>query len=200
LSRRLKPDVYKTEVPGFLLAGHETTTSALSWLLFELACNPEIQSSLRTECRDNPLPSTTSEHSEALNTDEFSSLDKLPFLDAIVRETLRLHSPAPAVQRAAVKDDVIPLARPYVDRDGVMRESITITKGDPMWIPILPVNRSAELWGPDAREWKPERWMKGPGHDGVPDVVKTIPGLWGNLMTFGSGTHSCIGFRFALYE
>jgi cytochrome P450 len=187
------------EVPTFLLAGHDTTTALASWLLFELACSSEAQFSLRAECSANPLPAS-SKNCEPLDATELTILDKLPFLDAIVRETLRLHSPVPGVQRAAAKDDVIPLARPYVDRDGVLRESITINKGDFLWVPILTVNRSAELWGPDAKEWKPERWINGSDHDGVPEAVKSIPGVYSNMMSTFGGIHSCIGFRFALYE
>lgn len=48
--------------------------------------------------------------------DELSSL---PYLDCVIRETLRVHSPVPSTVRVAVKDDVIPLERPFVDRGGM---------------------------------------------------------------------------------
>jgi cytochrome P450 len=190
-----------TEIPTFLLAGHDTTSNLLSWALLELAANPSIQASLREECRANPLPATSQGSVSApLEADELSALDKLPVLDAVIRETLRLRSPVGSAQRAAVKDDVIPLARPYVDRDGVVQESIKIKQGDNLYVPIILVNRLTELWGPDANEWKPERWMHGSQHAGVPEAVKGIPGVWGNMLTFLGGSRGCIGFRFALYE
>jgi cytochrome P450 len=127
-------------------------------------------------------------------------LDKLPWLDAVVRETLRLDAPVPGINRSAVKSEMLPLSRPYVDQDGVLHESIAISEGDSLWIPLMVVNRSVELWGPDAKEWKPERWIDGSGHDGVPEAVKIIPGVYSNTMSFFGGIHSCIGFRFALYE
>jgi cytochrome P450 len=104
------------------------------------------------------------------------------------------------INRTAVQSDVLPLSRPYVDRDGVLHESIAISKGDSLWIPTLAVNCSVELWGPDAKEWKPERWINGSDHAGVPEAVKSIPGVYSNVMSFFGGIHSCIGFRFALYE
>lgn len=45
-------------------------------------------------------------------------LNALPYLDAVVRETLRLYTPIPSIPRVAVKDDIIPLDKPVVDRNG----------------------------------------------------------------------------------
>lgn len=84
-----------------------------------------------------------------------------------------------------------------------------------MMIPIADINRSKALWGEDASEFKyvknmvppfgafyfadthmirPERW------DAVPEAVQSIPGVWGNLLTFLGGPHACIGYRFSLVE
>jgi cytochrome P450 len=76
-----------------------------------------------------------------------------------------------------------------------------MTKGDQLFIPMVLINRLEELWGPDAAQWRPQRWLAGsnaPG--GVPEAVRGVPGIWGNVMTFLGGPHSCIGFKFALYE
>lgn len=51
-------------------------------------------------------------------------LDKLPYLDKIVKEVLRIHAPVAGTRRLATKDDVIPLETPFVDRNGVERDSI----------------------------------------------------------------------------
>lgn len=53
-----------------------------------------------------------------------AALDKLPLLDAVVRETLRLHAPVAETFRVATKDDVIPTSLPYVDAEGVEHSSI----------------------------------------------------------------------------
>jgi hypothetical protein len=192
-------DIYFIEIPTFFLAGHETTSSLMAWILFELGApeNAALQVALRAECRSLTLP-TSATDSTPLETPELAALDKLPLLDAIVRETLRLHSPISSSLRSAVADDVIPLSKPYVDRAGVLRDSINVSKGDGVYVPISIINRSVELWGSDAGQWKPERWMD--GGKGVPTAVKAVPGVWGNVMTFLGGAHACIGYRFTLYE
>jgi cytochrome P450 len=188
-----------TEIPTFLLAGHETTSNLMTWVLLQLAFNPSVQTALREECRANPLP-TSSHDSDPLDAADLSALDKLPLLDAVIRETLRQCSPVTSVGRAAVKDDIIPLAKSFVDCDGIIRDSIHIKKGDALYIPIKVINNSVDLWGPDAEEWKPERWMPGHEHPGVPTTVKGIPGVWGNMLSFLGGGRACIGFRFSIYE
>ena len=56
------------------------------------------------------------------------------------------------------------------------------------------MNRSTKLWGPDAAEFRPERW------ESLPEDVSSIPGVWGHLMTFIGGPRACIGYRFSLVE
>lgn len=94
------------------MAGHETTSTGTTWALFALTQNPEAQRLLRAElqaCGDAP---------------SMDELQALPYLDAVVREVLRLHSPVPMSGRVATQDDVLPLAKPIVDRHGVSRTEI----------------------------------------------------------------------------
>jgi hypothetical protein len=51
-------------------------------------------------------------------------LSALPYLDAVVRETLRVHSPVPSTIRVAMEDDVIPLSTPFVDKNGHTQHGI----------------------------------------------------------------------------
>jgi len=59
---------------------------------------------------------------------------------------------------------------------------------------ILSVNRSEEIWGPDAKEFNPDRFT----HAGIPR--KHVAGVYGNLLTFLGGARNCIGYRFAIAE
>lgn len=54
----------------------------------------------------------------------YDELNALPYLDAVVRETLRLYAPVAATSRTSPEDCVIPLAEPIVDRKGVKRTEI----------------------------------------------------------------------------
>jgi cytochrome P450 len=114
---------------------------------------PELQIRLRSELASVPLPSSTRDTSP-LSQEELSALDRLPLLDAIVRETLRVHPPVPGTMRVAVRDDVIPVSKPYIDKYGKLHDTIRISKGEHVIIPMLVMNRLKEIWGEDAHEWK----------------------------------------------
>ena len=122
------------EIPTFLIAGHETTSAALTWTLFGLSANLEAQRKLREELL-------------SLNTDSptMDDLKSLKYLDMVVRESLRLWSPISSSKRVAVKDVLIPL------RDGRV---VKLNKGDEVRIPIHPMNTAKEVWGEDAAEFK----------------------------------------------
>jgi cytochrome P450 len=59
-----------------------------------------------------------------LTAEELSTLDKLPVLDSVIKETLRLDSPVSDTIRQAMKDDIIPTTRPYIDAHGIEHDSI----------------------------------------------------------------------------
>ncbi|KAK6981160.1 cytochrome P450 [Favolaschia claudopus] len=182
-SQRLSDDDVLAQVPTFLVAGHETTSTAASWTVFELAKNKAIQTRLRNELL-------------SLDTDSPSmdELNSLRYLDCVVRETLRANSPVPIILRIAMRDDVIPLGTPYTDRDGVVHDKLEIRKGQWIIMPILAVNRDPEIWGADALKYIPERWER------TPSISTSIPGVWSQLLTFIGGPRACIGFRFSILE
>ena len=88
-------------------------STATTWALFALSAAPQVQSKLRDE-----LLTVSSDN---VSMDE---LNALPYLDAVVRETLRVHAPVPSTLRVAVEDDVLPLSTPVTDRNGKVYESI----------------------------------------------------------------------------
>ncbi|KAJ7275844.1 cytochrome P450 [Mycena rebaudengoi] len=137
------------EVPTFLVAGHETTSTAAAWALFALTQNVAVQKRLRDELLTG---------------------------------------------RIAMREDVIPLKTPYTDVNGAAHESVRILKGQELLIPIFAVNRDQDIWGPDALDFKPERW------EASTPISNSIPGVWGHMLTFLGGPRGCIGYRFALVE
>ncbi|KAF7351552.1 hypothetical protein MSAN_01587700 [Mycena sanguinolenta] len=140
-------------------------STAATWALFELATNPEIQTRLRNELLavDNDNPS-------------MDELNALPYLDCVVRETLRAHAPVPITFRVATRDDVIPLESPYTDRNGTVHETLMLRKGQTIVLPILALNRDPAIWGRTAHQFIPERWESA--------VSTPIPGLWSQMLTF----------------
>ncbi|KNZ77019.1 Secologanin synthase [Termitomyces sp. J132] len=181
--QRMSDQDVLAQIPTFLVAGHETTSTGTTWALYALTQDKAVQNKLREELfsvdTDNPT---------------MDQLNALPYLDMVVRETLRVHSPVPSTIRIAVKDDLLPLGHPITDRKGVVHNFIKVTKGQMLFIPILAINRDKSIWGEDAAEFRPERW------EHVPEAAANVPGVWGNMLTFLGGPRACIGYRFSLVE
>ena len=76
------------------------------------------------------------------------------------------------------EDIVMPLSQPIRGLDGTLISEIAVPKGTIVLIGMLASNRNPQLWGPDAEEWKPERWL----HP-LPEAVKEahIPGVYSHL-------------------
>jgi len=182
-SQKMDDNETLAQISTFLIAGHETTSSAVTWSLFALSTNKDVQKKLRDELLSYTSPRP--------NMDE---LNAIPYLDMFVREVLRFHAPVSGTIRMADEDDEIPVERAYRDVDGTLRTSIRIKKGDGVFIPIKTVNRNTVLWGPDANLFRPERW------ETVPEAAARIPGVWAHLMTFLAGPRACIGYRFSIIE
>ncbi|KAI0058332.1 cytochrome P450 [Artomyces pyxidatus] len=180
---RMNDEEILAQVPTFLVAGHETTSTGVAWTMFALAGHPDIQAKLRAEVCAFPT-----------DRPSMDELNAMTYLDCVVREALRLHSPVGNTERVATQDTVIPVSTPFIDRNGVPRHEIRLAKGDVIFIPIREINRSEELWGEDANEFKPERWID------IPEATRSIPGVWGNMLTFLAGPHACIGYRFSIIE
>lgn len=119
-------------------------------------------------------------------------LNSLTTLDHVLREVLRLYAPVTALQREVSEDTTIPLGTPVIDKNGVARTEIPVAKGDQVYFPIRIMNRSVDIWGEDAQEFRPSRWGQP-----IPEAAQGLPGVYSNLATFGAGAHACIGFRYA---
>ncbi|KAI0713903.1 cytochrome P450 [Earliella scabrosa] len=186
---KLPDDELLAQMTSFILAGVDTTSNSLSRILHLLAENPDVQEKLRKEIHE-----AEERYSKVIPYDELS---QLPYLDAICRETLRVHAPVNLSARQALTDTVLPLAEPIRGVDGKMMTEIPIPKGTFFFLNLRACNTNKALWGEDALEWKPERWLKP-----LPRTVEDarIPGIYANLMTFISGGHSCIGFKFSQLE
>ncbi|GLB40488.1 putative cytochrome P450 family protein [Lyophyllum shimeji] len=176
------------QMSTFIFAATDTTSNALSRILYLLAKHPEVQDRLRAEV-------TTSRRTHG--DIPYDELVALPFMDAICRETLRLFPPVPTVTRVTRRDVVLPLSTPFKGLDGREMQSLLIPNDTKVFISILNANRDPTLWGPDASEWKPECWLSP-----LPEALRDahIPGIYSHLMTFLGGGQACIGFKFSQLE
>ena len=76
------------------------------------------------------------------------------------------------------EDVVLPLSEPVRGRDGTLITEIPLPKDTSVFIGVMSSNTNKALWGDDAYEWKPERWLT-PLPDAVLDAK--IPGVYSNL-------------------
>jgi cytochrome P450 len=147
----------------FIAAGHETTANALGWALFLLAKHPEMRERAEAEA-------VTAERQPLAEWP-----DRLPFIRAVIEESMRLYPPAATLTRTAVAADVI--------------GDLAIPKGALVVVSPYVVHRHKRLWtNPDL--FQPERFM--PGRREEIDRFQYLP--------FGAGPRICIGQRFAMLE
>ncbi|KAJ7060891.1 cytochrome P450 [Mycena amicta] len=177
-----------SHIPAIILSAYETTSIGMSWQLFALACNTAIQSKLREELF------SVGQGSKMPTSDD---LGALPYLDAFVRESLRLYPPAAYNDRVAMEDTVLPLSAAWTDASGREWHALPVRKGDVLRVPIELMNRDKDVWGPDADEFRPDRWLD---EGRLPDVVGNMPGVWSNILTFWAGPHGCPAYRLVIAE
>nr|BED42987.1 cytochrome P450 monooxygenase [Trametes versicolor] len=185
---RLPEDQLIGQMSIIIFAAMDTTSNTMARILQLLATHPDVQTKLRREIIDakaggRPL--------------DYDQLHNLPYLDAVCRETLRLHPSAPMFAREVLVDTILPLSHPIRATDGTLLHELSLPRGANLLVSILACNRNEALWGADAHEWKPERWLAP-----LPAAVENaaIPGVYSNLMTFMGGARSCIGFTFSQLE
>lgn len=91
--------ILKLVCSTIIFAGFETTTTAICRILYILASRPEVQACLRSEIRKAKCDHGGSKNGwEDVNL-PYDTLVGLPFLDAVVRETLRVHPPTSLLSR-----------------------------------------------------------------------------------------------------
>ncbi|KAF8884009.1 cytochrome P450 [Infundibulicybe gibba] len=187
---RLNEEELYAQLRTIIMAGHETTANTLTWTLLELARHPEIQTKLRREIRDMEQ----SIRSRGRQNFTHSDMDLMPYLTAVLKESMRFHPVAYHIHRQAARDDVIPLSKPIMTTSGKAITEIPISKGTRIIASISGYQRNKEVFGVDADVFNPDRWLD----DSV--NKSTTVGVYGNLLNFSGGVRSCIGWRFAVQE
>lgn len=126
----------RDQVVTFIVAGHETVASALTWSWALLAAHPDVQTALQSE----------SDAVLAGRAPTFADYERLPFARAVLDETLRLYPPAWLITRKALDDDVL-------DGHRIPAGALVIISP---WI----VHRHPDAW-PDAEQFRPGRFVDG---------------------------------------
>ncbi|KAF4603148.1 hypothetical protein EYR38_003553 [Pleurotus pulmonarius] len=183
---RLNEDELLAQMRTIMLAGHETTANTLNWALLEMAQHPETQQRLREEI--------WAKQSDLGREIEAGDIDSMPYLQAVVKESLRYHPVLPVTHRDATREDVLPLSKPITTTNGKVLHELPIPKGQKLTLSIAGYNRNKDIFGEDAHVFNPDRWLSG-----LPKNSVNV-GVYSNLLTFAGGLRACIGFRFAILE
>ncbi|KAJ7018930.1 cytochrome P450 [Mycena alexandri] len=176
----LPGDVVAAQTALFLIAGQETTATTLVLGLRELSRLPEFQANLRSEIM--------------ANTGNIA-YDSMPLLNSFIKESLRMFPILPIDDRIAREDTIIPLSEKITLSTGEEISQIVIEKGQIVSIAIAAFQRLESRWGKDAHEFNPNRWLQGSAYKGAEAL-----GPYANLLSFLGGPHSCLGWRFAIFE
>ncbi|KAJ8729802.1 hypothetical protein PYW07_016840 [Mythimna separata] len=159
----------------FFIAGFETVSSAMSFLLYELALSPDVQEKLAQEIKETDVKNG--------GKFDFNSIQNMPYLDMVVSELLRLWPPGIGLDRICTKDYNLGRPNDKAEKDFIIR------KGTGVMIPAIAFHRDPEFY-PNPDKFDPERFSEENKHN-IPMFA---------YMPFGIGPRNCIGSRFALCE
>ncbi|WJX87142.1 hypothetical protein P8452_69363 [Trifolium repens] len=167
----------KDIILNFMIAGKDTTANTLSWFFYMLCKNPLVEHKIVQEIKDV----TFSHESELNNIDEFVAnltdviLDKMHYLHAALTETLRLYP-------------VVPVNGRYADAPDVLPDGHQIEKGDGVYYLSYAMGRMSSIWGENAEEFRPERWI----NNGIFQPESPF-----KFVAFHGGPRVCLGKDFA---
>ncbi|CAH0518474.1 unnamed protein product [Peronospora belbahrii] len=159
---------------NFFIAGKDTTSFSLSWLIVMLNRHPHVLQKIREEIQSVLPKLLTGE----MDVPTLEDTHKLVYLDAAVKEGVRLQSVS--TYRCTTRDTTL--------TDGAF-----IKKGTVVVVSKYAAARRKQVWGNDAAEYRPERWFD--EATGQPKKI-TPP----QFISFSMGPRKCIGMRLAMLE
>ncbi|KAJ0390252.1 hypothetical protein P43SY_010959 [Pythium insidiosum] len=158
----------------FVFAARDTTADTLSWLFYVVGHRPDVEQRLRAEMDEKLPPGSNTTY---LTTEH---LKDFVYMEAVIKETLRLYPAAPYTLRTCASDTVI-------------CGDIFLRKGDMVGTPMYAMARNPSVWGPDASEFRPERWI-----DEATGKIKQVAAS--KFYTFSAGPRTCVGMSLAMLE
>lgn len=161
---------------SFFFGGFDSTSTLMCFAAHEIAVNPGVQETLRSEI-DRVLEETNGQAT-------YEAVNGMEYLDAVINETLRMYPVIAAIDRVCTKDSfelppTLPGAKPF-----------TVKKGQGLWIPIYAFQHDPKYFDEPAK-FDPERFLGERKKDNL---------NCGAYLPFGVGPRMCIGNRFALLE
>ncbi|XP_049351502.1 cytochrome P450 704C1-like [Solanum verrucosum] len=174
------PKFLRDIILSFIIAGKDTTATTLSWFIYVLCKYPHVQEKVAQEIKE-----ATAEKEDATDITDFAAnvsedaLEKMQYLHAALTETLRLYPAVPVDGKICFSDDTLP-------------DGFSVNKGDMVSYQPYAMGRMKFIWGDDAEEYKPERWLDGDGFFRPESPFK--------FTAFQAGPRICLGKEFAFRQ
>jgi cytochrome P450 len=168
-----------TMAVSMAFAGSETTAISLAAVFYYLLKAPDCLRRLRDEI-DSAVAQGTIEN-RASGLVSWSESQRLPYLDACVKEAFRLHPAAGLPLERVVPPSGVDIAGHFIPGGTVV--------GCSAWV----IHRREDIFGPDVDVYRPDRWLDAPSDD----ALKTMNGT---MFQFGAGSRTCIGKNISLME
>jgi cytochrome P450 len=181
------PELYtdkklRDAILNFVIAGRDTTAVTLSWLFWLLAKNPSAEDKIVQELEEverSHVGLSITDHNDGCDRLEkysqlltYDTLSKMHYLQAAITESLRLYPAVPLNGKTAVSDDILP-------------DGNKVTRGNVINYVPYAMGRMQRLWGDDALDFKPERWLN---KDGVFQPQSPF-----KFVAFQAGPRICLG-------
>ncbi|XP_034904442.1 cytochrome P450 704C1-like [Populus alba] len=170
------PTYLRDIILNFVIAGKDTTAAALSWLIYMLCKHPAVQNKIAQEVKEATKVNEITDFAEFAASINEEALEKMNYLHAAITETLRLYPSVPVDAKVCFSDDTLP-------------DGFNVRKGDMVAYQPYAMGRMKFIWGDDAEEYKPERWLN---EDGVFQQESPF-----KFTAFQAGPRICLGKEFA---
>ena len=171
-----------TMTTSIALAGSDTTAITLSGIFYQLLKNPRCYEKLDKEIRD-AIDSNLIEDFDIIS---WSDSHKLPYLDACIKETFRVHPAISLNLERVTPPDGIEICGDFIPGG-------TVVSCNP-WV----IQRRREIFGDDVEEYRPERWLLPEGAS--IEEQQRVKEMNATMLHFGAGSRTCLGKHIALLE
>ncbi|KAK8712324.1 hypothetical protein V6N13_147564 [Hibiscus sabdariffa] len=160
---------------NMMLAGRDTTSSALTWFIWLVSRHPIVENKIIEELR-SIVPAEESNKRRVFDSEDVKNL---VYLHGALCEALRLYPPVPFQHKEPLKPDVLPSGHPVNPNMRILFN-------------LYSMGRMKSIWGDDCFEFKPERWINGRGG------IKHEPSY--KFLSFNAGPRTCLGKETAFIQ
>ncbi|XP_039029294.1 alkane hydroxylase MAH1-like [Hibiscus syriacus] len=160
---------------NLMLAGRDTTSSALTWFIWLVSRNPIVENKIIDELR-SIIPAEESKKRRLFDAEEVKNL---VYLHGALCEALRLYPAVPFQHKEPLKPDVLPSGYPVHPNMKILFN-------------LYSMGRMKSIWGEDCFEFKPERWINERGR------IKHEPSY--KFLSFNAGPRTCLGKEVAFIQ